>query len=234
MMWSRLRRLALLDIDGTLLWADGWGRASIEATLMRVYGTAGSIASYYLPGRTDKEIVYDVLKAHGLGVEQIETHFDRIGEVMVEEMRTRRAEHTVRPCPGGHALVTALAARDDVLLGLLTGNSEQTAILKLQAAGYDPGIFRIGAFGEESVRRADLPPLAVQRAYALTGHRFEGNSVVIIGDAPADITCGRGIGARSIVVLTGQIPCETLAAENPDYIFEDLTDLDAVLAAILD
>src|SRR2546422_3575711 len=83
-------------------------------------------------------------------------------------------------------------------LGLLTGNLAPGAALKLQSAGLDPARFRVGAFGSDSHRRADLPAVAAQRAAALTGRTFAGEDVVIVGDTPEDVACGRPIGARGL------------------------------------
>lgn len=229
-----LSRLVLFDIDGTLLWPDGAGRAALRVALEHVYGTAGPIDSYQFGGCTDRQIVSDLMGAAGIAQEVIWRHFEELGEVMAHELRRRVEQqlHNIRPCPGGPELVAALAGRPDALVGLLTGNLPLSAHIKLEAAGYAPSLFRVAAYGSESVRRADLPPLAVARAAILTGVEFRGQQVVIIGDTPADVACGRSIGARTIVVLTGWCPRAELEAASPDSVFDDLTDSAAVLAAI--
>jgi phosphoglycolate phosphatase len=230
-----LKHLVLFDIDGTLLWPDGAGRVALKSALERVYGTAGTIDAYNFGGRTDKEITRDVLGAVGLSPTAIWGKFHYLSEVMVEELTTclARGEHNIQPCPGGPALVEHLSRREDMLLGLLTGNLPETAHIKLRHAGYDPALFRVGAYGDDSAERTDLPPLAVERSYKLTNMRFGGKQVVIIGDTPADVACGRGIGARSIAVLTGWNTRAELDAARPDYLFDDLTDHDAVVGAII-
>lgn len=230
-----LKRLVLFDIDGTLLWPDRAGRDAMSASLERVYGTAGSIDGFRFKGRTDRAIVHALMRAAGLPEETITARFGQIRTVMVEEMN-RRLEaglHDVRPCPGAHALVASLASRDDVLLGLLTGNFKETAHIKLGAAGFDPASFRLGAYGDESESRADLPPLAVGRAADLTGVHFQSKQIVIIGDTADDVTCGRGVGARSIAVMTGWSERAEIEDAFPDYLFNDLVDTQAVLKAIL-
>ena len=120
-----------------------------------------------------------------------------------------------------------------VVLGLLTGNLARGADLKLRSADLDPGRFVVGAFGSDSPRRPDLPAIAARRAERLFGHRPQGDMVVIIGDTPADVECGAGIGARAIAVATGSFSVEALAAQRPYAVFADLTDTDRVLDAIL-
>ncbi len=229
-----LRYLVLLDIDGTLLWPDGAGRAAMVAALERVYGTAGPIDSYYLGGRTDLEAVHDLMRAAGLPPEVIEARYSAFAAAFSEELRRRLALglHHIRPCPGGPELVGALLARPDTLTGLLTGNLKPTAALKLEAAGYSPADFRVAAFGGEAAERALLFKLAVERAARLAGCDFPGQQVVVIGDTPADVQCGQPYGARAIAVLTGSHPRAELEAAGADFIFDDLADTQAVLEAI--
>src|SRR3989442_4830186 len=84
------------------------------------------------------------------------------------------------------------------LVGLLTGNLEAGAALKLRSAGLDPARFRVGAYGSDSHRRADLPAVAARRAAAPTGGGFLGEAVVVVGDTPEAAACGRPIGPRSV------------------------------------
>jgi phosphoglycolate phosphatase len=229
-----LKRLVLFDIDGTMLWPDGASRAALYVALERVYGTAGAAGSVRFDGRTDRHIVYRLLHDAGLSTDVIGDRFEQLIETMVVDLRRRLAagEHDIRPCLGAHELVGALAARSDVLLGLLTGNFRPSALIKMQAVDFDLALFRVGAYGDESENRADLPPLAVRRARELTGVHFAGQQVIILGDTVYDVTCGRGIGARSIAVTTGWTAHAELEAAGPDYLFEDLTDTGAVLDAI--
>jgi phosphoglycolate phosphatase len=228
------KRLVLLDIDGTLLWPDGAGRAAMRGALERIYGTAGEVDRFPFRGHTDRYIVHTLLRAEGLLDDVIGARFDQLGEVMVAELKERLAngEHHIRRCPGALELVLALAARDDALLGLLTGNFYQTAAVKLQAAGFDPALFRVGAYGSEAEGRDELPPLAVARAKELAGAEFAGKQIVIIGDTAHDVTCGRGVGARSIAVMTGWTDRAEIEVAQPDYLFDDLADTKTVLAAI--
>lgn len=234
-MTSPIKHLVLFDIDGTLLMPDGAGRASLKLALEQVYGTAGEIATFSLAGSLDRLTVRLLMTEAGIAPDVIWAGFPALSTIMEAELRRRitAGMHHVTPCPGGLELVAALAARDDVLLGLLTGNFHVTAAVKLEAAGYDPTVFRVGAFGDEAEDRAELPPLAIERGSALAGVRFEGRQVVIIGDTPSDIGCGRGVGARSIGVASGWTPRAELEAHHPHYLFDNLADTQAVLKAIL-
>ena len=96
------------------------------------------------------------------------------------------------------------------------------------------GHFRFGAFGSDCERRDGLPPIAVERAASLTGVTFRGAEVVVIGDTPSDVTCGQALGVRAVAVATGRHGRAALAAAGADFAFDDLSDTEAVLAALLD
>ncbi len=137
-------------------------------------------------------------------------------------------------CPGVVGLLSALRDRADVLLGLLTGNSEPTAPLKLQEAGIDPAQFVVGAYGSEDLDRNRLPEIAMQRANELTGLTMTGDNSVIIGDTPADILCARAGKATAVAVASGWHSAKSLARYHPDVLLEDLCDTRTVLQELLD
>jgi phosphoglycolate phosphatase-like HAD superfamily hydrolase len=142
-------------------------------------------------------------------------------------------DHRVMPCPGVPELLQALAASDNVLLGLVTGNTAQTAPLKLAAGGIAPSLFKVGAYGSDHMDRNQLPALAMERATALTKYPFMGQNTVVIGDTPADILCARAGGTTAVIVATGWHAMDTLLPYQPDHLFENFKDTDAVLAALL-
>jgi phosphoglycolate phosphatase-like HAD superfamily hydrolase len=135
--------------------------------------------------------------------------------------------------PGVELLLDRLEARSDVVLGLLTGNLAQGAALKLRSGGIDPDRFRIGAFGSDAAHRPALPEIAARRAGPLFGRTPGGADVVIIGDTPADIHCGQGIAARAVGVATGSYTVSDLAACGAHAVFQDLSDTEGVIEAIL-
>src|SRR6266566_3949164 len=155
----------------------------------------------------------------------------------VDHLRTEleRPAQTTRLMVGIADLLAALEpseARREALVGLLTGNVAQGAVLKLRSAGLDPARFCVGAYGSDSARRADLPAVAAARATALAGASFAGSDVIIVGDTPDDVACGRPIGARSLAVATGSYDVAALRATGATYVFETLADTAAVLDAI--
>jgi phosphoglycolate phosphatase-like HAD superfamily hydrolase len=226
-------KLVLFDIDGTLITASGAGRRALDQALRDVYGTAGPIDGYDFRGGTDPQIIRDLLGRAGMDEAAIAA-----GEVAVYRRYEALLEteigdgHGVTVYPGVRELVEALTARDDVVVGLLTGNIEAGARIKLRPTGLWPH-FKLGAYGSDHADRTRLPRVAAERAERLVGRAFPGPATVIIGDTPRDIGCARAYGATAIAVATGWHSLEDLAAHRPDHAFADLSDLELALAAML-
>ena len=225
-------RIVCFDIDGTLIHTAGAGRRAIHRALVDVLGSAGPIDTFRFDGRTDGEIVLRLAEGAGIGTDDgvVGRVLERYVTLLAAELNSA-GRHTM-VYPGILPLLTALEARTDAVLGLLTGNVALGARLKLRSAHIDPDRFRVGAFGSDSHVRAELPAVAQRRASALLGCEVAGRDVVIIGDTPADMTCGKGIGARAIGVGTAAYRPADLDAAGAAATFENLGDTDAVLEAV--
>ncbi|HET7585794.1 MAG TPA: HAD hydrolase-like protein [Gemmatimonadaceae bacterium] len=232
MTQSTAVRLVLFDVDGTLLDTRGAGRRAMAAALARL-GVLDP-DSYRYDGKTDPQIVRDLLRLAGHDDAAADT---RMTEVLSEYVRGLERElvngDAPRPCHGIVEMLDTLEARDDVVLGLLTGNVRRGAELKLRAAGIDPGRFRVGAYGSDHHERPALPVVAQRRARELLGLTLHAGALVVIGDTPADIACARAVGARAVGVATGRYSVEELAAHAPAAVVPSFADLDAGLGAIL-
>lgn len=225
-------RLVLFDIDGTLITDRGAARDAFADALEAVYGYDGDLSRYDFSGRTDPQIARMVLRDHGLTSEAIDGHLPDLWNVYLEGLGRNATPERVQTLPGMRELVAALHEHNGVVLALLTGNIEPGARLKLGPAALN-GYFPFGAFGSDSADRNELPPVAIDRASAHCGHRFEGADVVIIGDSIYDVRCGVPYDATTIAVASGKTKAETLRAENPRHFFEHARDLGAMMAAIL-
>lgn len=230
-------RLVLFDIDGTILLTDGAGRRAIHRALLELVGTAGPIGDHRFDGKTDPQIVRELLSLAGHGpagmAEQIQAVCDRYLDLLEDEL-TRPSQ--TRVMAGVRELLAALAgpeAAGHALVGLLTGNLERGATLKLRSAGIDPARFAVGAFGSDASDRPLLPAIARTRAESITGRTIPGTDVIVIGDTPEDVACARPIGARTVAVATGHYDVPSLAAAGATHVFADLTDTVAVLDALL-
>lgn len=227
-------RIVLFDIDGTLLKSGGVGRVAMERALSSVFGSTGR-AEYHYDGKTDRQIVRDLMKHEGFSDDEIDQQMDALLGQYVSGLTEELASGTrnVLLLPGVVELLDALERQDNVVIGLLTGNIQQGARAKLTAAGIDPSRFKVNAFGSDHEHRPKLPAVAQQRARELLGIHVEGNRLVVIGDTPADIQCGEEIGARAIGVATGRYSVADLARYNPYAVFESLADTNALLRSIL-
>ena len=227
-------RVVLFDIDGTLLWTDGAGRRAVHQAMEDVFGTP-PVDGLEFDGKTDPQIVRELMRHAGVADDTIDARLpealDRYVILLKDELAG--ADHRDKVFPGIAPLLDALDGRDDVLLGLLTGNVHPGALAKLAAVGLIHDRFRVGAFGSDHASRPALPAIARTRAELLLGRAVSGGDVVIIGDTPADMSCGNGIGARAIGVATGRYSVEDLRACGPAAVFQDLTDTVGVVHAIL-
>ncbi len=228
-------KLILFDIDGTLLSSDGAGRRAIRAALLAESGTAGPIDDgYRLDGKTDPQIVQELLAAAGHPQAASAAHVDRVCRTYLSLLGKELGASAGRShtYPGVPELLDLLERRSDAVVGLLTGNLAEGAALKIRAAGLDPARFRVGAYGSDAAERPRLPAIAARRGAELLGHPIVGHDLVIIGDTPADVTCGASVGARAIAVATGSYSRAQLLAAGAYAAFDTLADSAAVLAAV--
>ena len=227
-------KLVLFDIDGTLLWTDGAGRRAMDKALTSVFGAPGD-PSYRYDGKTDQQIVREQMRWAGVDDDGIASGMDAVLDRYVDflDAELERAPDAARLCRGVPALLDALEAHDNATLGLLTGNIERGARKKLRAVGLDFERFRVNAFGCDHADRPELPAVAQRRARNVLGEEMTGDRMVIIGDTPADIHCGRALGVRAIGVATGRYDVSELASHSPAAVFPTLEDTRAVVDAIL-
>lgn len=229
------RRLVLFDIDGTILLTAGAGRRAVMRAVSEAVPLSAATREVRFDGKTDPLIVMELLAASGHpGHEDrdlITSICDRYLGYLEEELGGPARETTL--LPGIISLLEALDREPGVVLGLLTGNVARGASLKLASAGLDPARFVVGAFGSDSHHRPDLPAIAARRAEPFIGRIPSGPDVVIIGDTPADVTCGAGIGARPVAVATGSYQVDELRAAGAAAVFSDLSDTARVVEAIL-
>lgn len=226
-------KLVLFDIDGTLVSAGPPSLRALRAALLEVFGVAGPMDGFDYSGKTDPQIVRELMSAAGIADERMVADRPRALSLYTEGLGRFLGPEDVQMKPGVTALLEALAGRPEVQLGLLTGNLEPCARLKLGPVDLNR-YFPLGAYGSDDEDRYRLPPIAVERALELTGRRFTGADVVIVGDSIHDVLCGRSLDVRAVAVATGRASVAQLATAGPAVVLPDFGDTEAALRAVLD
>jgi phosphoglycolate phosphatase-like HAD superfamily hydrolase len=177
-------------------------------------------------GRTDRAIVTDMLAYHG--IEGTNGALNRLVAAYLRHLARTLFERNGGALPGIPQLLELLDKRDDVALGLLTGNYREGARLKLQR--YDLAhYFDFGGFGDRFFDRDDVAREALEEARSHCHDAVSLDRVWVIGDTPADVQCARAIGARAVAVGTGIVTKATLQAAQPDHFFDDFSTPDELL-----
>lgn len=218
----------IFDIDGTLMNSHGLGRKAFEQAIRNVMGVMTDMSAVDWLGRTDREIVYQVLTELHYSRELIDQRipeiFSQFIRLFAEFSRNHPDKFEIYP-----HVREFLENVKDRPVGLLTGNVMETAHLKLKMVGIDGYFpFGIGGFGNESEDRNELFPIAVQRMKEHYGiKKFE--RVFVIGDSHRDIACAKNNKAVSVAVATGKMSVQELRQYNPDHVFADFLDMRNIL-----
>lgn len=220
---SMQRIIALFDIDGTLLRAGGAGRRAVELAVGEVLDELEdevSLQSVEFAGRTDPWIVRAALMQYGVAAED-----DLIHEVLRRYVahlpRELERADAFEVLPGVLALLSELSDREDLVLGLGTGNTEPAAYAKLARGGLD-SFFAFGGFGSDHAERPEVLRTALHRGLERAGVQMEDARVVVIGDTPHDVAAARAIGAHCVAVSTGGYEPSALEAAGASVVVSDL------------
>ena len=225
-----VKKLILWDIDGTIIVSHGAGFRAMARALTERFGKTVDMREIDWAGRTDSWIAGEVLRVVGLPdtAGNIHDFLEAYLEILPKELSSGRPGQVL---PGIMELLESLRTRPDVVQGLLTGNLQRGAEIKLthfEVWHY----FEFGAYADDSPRRNDLGPHALRRAKERHAVEFAPTNTFIIGDTPHDIECGKVIGARTIAVATGKYSVEELAGHQPTAVFQDFADTAAFLRVI--
>ncbi len=227
-----MARLLLFDIDGTLTRTEN-GYLPFNEAIFSAFGFHGDIRTVVPDGNTDPLILEDICARARIQAAFADEDWRRFTVHLRERYRHHvlHGTTTIRALPGAAPLLQALARRDDFGAGVVTGNFEATAEIKLEAAGLAPYLRR-GAYASDSRHRADLPAIAKERWERLNGRALVSRDCIVIGDTPRDLEAARQNRMKCVLVGTGRYPIEELQYSRPDGLLADLSDTEATIALL--
>jgi phosphoglycolate phosphatase len=239
-----MRKLVLFDIDGTLVLTGGAGIRAMNRACEALLGRSDGLSGIPVAGRTDRIILADVVSRAGHALDDglladlrekyitnLRDEIERPGRPQTTEYLGSRG-NVKAVMPGVRELLDALQERDDVFLGLLTGNFEAGARIKLDHFDLWK-YFRCGAFGDDSADRNALVPFALERARRCGLPDLTADHILVVGDTPHDVACALAVGAVPVGVATGGYTSDQLRASGAEMVFEDLSATQEFLKLLL-
>jgi phosphoglycolate phosphatase-like HAD superfamily hydrolase len=215
--------VVLFDIDGTLLRCGSQIRDIFRSSLEDAYGRRVRLEGYSFAGRTDHGILHDLLPPVGLTAAAIDGGVEAFEALYLERLEARLDAARMTLLPGVVELLDRLAERNDVLVGLLTGNLERGAKIKLSRLGID-AYFGFGAYGDRVADRSDLPPVALERARGLGMREVDPSRAIIVGDSLLDVRCALAHDLRCLAVTTGFATRDELVVGGAHLVVTDLRE----------
>ena len=218
-------KLVLFDIDGTLVHTGHAGTQAFAKTFATEFKLHHGTEKIKFSGRTDVSLVREFFRIHELP--ETPEHFAQFFERYVFWLDQILARSHTQICPGVPELLRALRALPNApVLGLLTGNIRLGAEIKLRHFGLWE-IFQFGGFADDHEERDHIAAAALARGRRVLGKNLQPREIVVIGDTPFDVRCGKFIGAKTLAVATGGAKLDELKPLKPDWAVADLTHISA-------
>lgn len=215
-------RLVLFDIDGTLVHTGGAGVKAFAKVFQTEFNAHDHFEKLKFAGRTDVSLVREFFRYHNIA--ETPEHFERFFERYVFWLDYILGHSKTEACPGIWEFLGGLRQLRNVpLTGLLTGNIRLGAEIKLRHFDLWKE-FETGAFADDSEERDQIAAVARERGRTILGNNLGDDEILVIGDTPLDIRCGRAIGAKVLAVATGGARLEELKRHEPDWAVEDLRE----------
>jgi len=222
-------KFILFDIDGTLLDSGGAGMRSLNLAFEEMFSIRNAFDAISVAGKTDLQIIKEGLIMHDIQSPNGIVH--AFFETYIRHLKTQVHTGKGRIKTGIPEILDILKSRDDCVLGLLTGNIEEGATIKLEAFHLN-SYFSTGAFGSDSEDRNKLLPIAIDKLYRKSALLIPYADCVVIGDTPRDVYCSKPYGAFALAVATGPYSCRELSEAGADEVLEDLSDTERFMAIL--
>ena len=218
-------RLILFDIDGTLIDSGGAGTRSLDLALKELFSIDNAFQGISMAGKTDTQIIKEGLLKHGISVNG---NIDAVITAYLKYLRKEINNDRKHVKPGIYNLLNTLSFMKDIGSGLLSGNLESGARIKLEPFKLND-YFPTGAFGSDDEDRNNLLPVAVKRFEELFRRKIEIDNCIVVGDTPRDVECAHIYGAMCIGVATGPYSFDALTEAGADYVVQDLSNQNTLL-----
>lgn len=222
-------KLVLFDIDGTLIDSGGAGAKSLNLAFKEMFGVENAFRDIEMAGKTDPQILKEAFLLHGVdGSDNMTPVFF---ETYARFLRDCVANAEGHVKPGIGEILSCLALQEGLILGLLTGNIEEGARIKLERFGLY-SFFRTGAFGSDSEDRNELLPIVTAKLLREKAIKVSYEDCIVIGDTPRDVDCSKPYGALAVGVATGRYSTGALSRAGADAVFGDLSDSSGLISLI--
>ena len=222
-------KFILFDIDGTILDSGGAGIRSLNLAFEEIFAVKDAFRTISMAGKTDMLILKEGFELYAI---------DYSNGIIPEFYQTyiRYLKQNIRDAlghikPGIREALRELQAQKEFILGLLTGNIEEGARIKLDFFGLND-YFNIGAFGNDDEDRDRLLPVAVDKLFKRNSLHVSFRDCIVIGDTPRDISCSKPYGAFSVAVATGPYSAATLSEAGADIVLNDLSDTETFMSIL--
>ena len=215
-----MNKLVLFDIDGTLINSGEAGARALNNSFRQVFSINNAFAGIRMAGKTDIQIIKECLAFHGL-----QSGDGILSSVLSEYLNSLRIEvnnNRKHLQPGVIDLLNSLKKMEGYWLGLLTGNIEEGARIKLGVFGLNE-YFPIGAFGSDDEDRNSLLSIVIKKFKGMTNIDINYKDCIVIGDTPLDVECAKPFGATAVAVSTGPYSYESLLETKADYVLRDMS-----------
>jgi phosphoglycolate phosphatase len=218
-------KLVLFDIDGTLVHTGHAGTQAFAKTFATEFNAHSGLEKMKFAGRTDVSLVREFFGHNHIPATP--KNFQRFFENYIFWLDQILARSKTEICPGVWEMLRDLRAlTKPPIIGLLTGNIRLGAEIKLRHFGLWEE-FEFGGFADDHEERDLIAAAAHDRSHRVLGRKLRGEEMVVIGDTPFDIRCGKAIGAKVLAVATGGAKLEELKKCQPDWAVTDLTQISA-------
>ena len=222
-------KFILFDIDGTIMDSGGAGTRAMDTAFMELFSVRNAFQTISMAGKTDMQILKEGLELHNIDYSNgVIPEFYRS---YIRYLKQNIGDALGHVKPGIREALRELQAQKEFILGLLTGNIEEGARIKLDFFGLN-GYFNIGAFGNDDEDRDRLLPVAVDKLFKRNSLHVSFRDCIVIGDTPRDVSCSKPYGAFSVAVATGPYSAATLSEAGADVVLNDLSDTEAFMSIL--